>query len=233
MERVISFSDVLHPEINREILKILRKSNGWEIAHDHVGNNCNIIDDPYYPGVLDAKQGKLAHVSDAGFVQRTYDGEKPVRNEGFYNDLNTYAKLVMNICIKRAATGGYFYNNPRLFRVFWNYYSSASYGSLHHDEPGQDKDVTLTSIVYYLNDCGGPEYGTRVIEPSKANHFFVSKEGNAVMFPSNTLHGGTGAPHHKQRWCLNIMFDSSFHYDKDEADIKKLNQEHNPLAEIV
>ena len=30
------------------------------------------------------------------------------------------------------------------------------------------------------------------------------------MFPSNTLHGGTGAPHHKQRWCLNVMFESDF-----------------------
>ena len=42
------------------------------------------------------------------------------------------------------------------------------------------------------------------------NIFYESIEGNAIMFPSNTLHGGTGAPHHKQRWCLNVMFESDF-----------------------
>lgn len=230
MERIISFSDVLSPEVNQEMLKILKSSNGWQIAHDNMGRDCNIIDDPHYPGVLDSD--KAVYVSDAGFVQRTYDQDKPVRNEDKYNDLNAYAKLVMHICIRRAASGGYFYNNPRLYRVFWNYYSSASYGSLHHDEHGQDKDVTFTSLIYYINDCGS-EHGTRVIEPGKKNHFYESKQGNAIMFPSNTLHGGTGAPHHRQRWCLNIMFDSSFRYDKDEAEIKQLEQEHNPLAEIV
>lgn len=204
MEEVISFSDILTPEQNFFICQLLRTTNGWEIAYDQRGEDCNVINDPTYPGVL---EGKFCYTSDSGFLQKTYDDNKSVRNEESYTELNGFAKLVMKICIKRAKQHGYYYNAPELYRVFWNYYSSASHGSLHTDVP--EADTSYTSIVYYLNSTG-TGHGTRVILPGDGEYFYESKEGNAIMFPSNTLHGGTGAPHHKQRWCLNVMFESDF-----------------------
>ena len=201
---LISFTDILSPEINFHLVQMLRHSNGWEIAYDHRGEDCNIINDPTYPGVL---EGKCCYTSDAGFLQRTFDANRAVRMEEYYAELNGFAKLVMNICIKRAKKAGYLHNSPHLFRIIWNYYSSASHGSLHVDH--SEEDTKYTSIVYYLNSTG-PEHGTRVVIPGDGEYFYESIEGNAIMFPSNTLHGGTGAPHHKQRWCLNIMFESDF-----------------------
>jgi len=203
-DRVISFTNILSSEINFQIVQKLRRTNGWEIAYDSRGDDCNIVNDPTYPGVL---EGKCCYTSDAGFLQRTFDANRAVRMEEYYAELNGFAKLIMDICITRARNAGYCHNDPRLFRIFWNYYSSASYGSLHMDS--SEETTKYTSIIYYLNSTGS-EGGTRVHIPSDGEYFYESIEGNAIMFPSNTLHGGTGAPHHKQRWCLNVMFESDF-----------------------
>jgi len=201
-EDVIYFSNILTSEQNSVLLQLLRETSGWEIGYDQRGSDCNIIDDPMYPGV---SEGKHCYTSDAGFLLKTYDDNKPVRLEESYAELNGFAKFIMNICIDRASKAGYNYPNLKLWRIFWNYYSSASYGSLHVDSDLEN----FTSIVYYLNSTG-PDYGTRVNIIGDKEYFYESKEGNSIMFPSNTLHGGTGAPHHKQRWCLNIMFESDF-----------------------
>ena len=91
---LISFTDILSPEINFHLVQILRHTNGWEIAYDHRGEDCNIINDPTYPGVL---EGKCCYTSDAGFLQRTYDANRAVRMEEYYAELNAFAKLIMDI----------------------------------------------------------------------------------------------------------------------------------------
>ena len=49
MEEVISFTDILTPEQNFFICQLLRTTNGWEIAYDQRGEDCNVINDPTYP----------------------------------------------------------------------------------------------------------------------------------------------------------------------------------------
>ena len=114
MEEVISFTDILTQEQNFFICQLLRTTNGWQIGYDQRGEDCNVVNDPTYPGVL---EGKFCYTSDSGFLQKTYDNNKPVRNEESYIELNGFAKLVMKICIKRAKQHGYYHNAPELYRI--------------------------------------------------------------------------------------------------------------------
>lgn len=206
MNEVICFDSIVSNEINEEILDDLKTAEGWRIAFDFCDsiNHTNIIRD---------YTQEQKYSSDAGFILSTLNNSHcPISEK-----LNFYAELITNICLSRTRKIGYHFKNPKFIRVFWNYYNSSSYGSMHTDDgdwidhtSGFDNPESkkFYSLIYYLNTCDG--CGTKVTDfqdPKKVT-LYPSVTGNAILFPSNTLHGGTGAPHMKQRYCLNVMFES-------------------------
>lgn len=218
MDSLISFEQVLPDEINSQIVEDLTKMDGWRIAFDFhdIKKHVNLIVDPTVPGTL---EGEPRHSSDAGHILSTYHLEEGAKTYPGFAKMNVYAEMILNICLERAKKAGYFYKDASLIRVFWNYYSSASFGSMHQDCGSPEKidfDRPCWSLVYYLNTCEG--CGTRVIDTIGGGmmEFHPSVAGNAILFPSHTLHGGTGAPHMGQRFCVNVMFEAELIKKEEE-----------------
>ena len=131
--------------------------------------------------------------SDLGLVCRTFD----IMPEELVNspELNYFAYLV---CNKIASLAGI--RNWRPARYLWNYYHRSATCNFHQDcgyYPTYDDKITYLSLVYYVNTCDG---GTTV-----ESEFFPSIEGNAVLFPSTTLHKGHPPVKDQQRFVLNGM----------------------------
>lgn len=218
MDSLIAFQEVLPDEINCQIVEDLAKMDGWRIAFDlhHRERHVNIITDPTVDGVL---TGEQPHSSDAGHILSTFHLEEGVKDYPGYDKMNVYAEMILNVCLQRAKKAGYFYKDASLVRVFWNYYSSSSFGSMHTDcgpPESSNFDRPCWSLVYYLNTCEG--CGTRVIDTINGGMMetYPSIAGNAILFPSHTLHGGTGAPKMGQRFCVNVMFEAELIKKEEE-----------------
>lgn len=225
MDNLIQFTEVLSPEINKEILLTLKAMEGWRIAWDFCDHEKyhNIIRDPTVNGVM---MGEEVYSSDAGHILSTFHIEEGDKSDPKFVKMNTFAEMILNVCLLRAKSNGYYFKDTSLVRVFWNYYSSSSFGSLHVDsgpwsKMGMDhlvknKKGSWYSLVYYLNTCNG--CGTKVVDTNDNGKItlYPSIEGNAIIFPSETLHGGTGAPHMKQRYCLNVMFEAELIKKEEE-----------------
>jgi len=222
---LLSFEKILPEEINAEVLQDLKQSEGWRIAFDFCDpvNHCNSITDPTVSNPFTKEK---AYSSDAGHILSTYHVGEETSTDPNFIKMNTYAEMILNVCLSRAKHQGYYYKNASLIRVFWNYYSSSSHGSLHTDsgpwsKMGMDhvlknKTSSWYSLVYYLNTCEG--CGTKVLDTNDGGKITLhpSIEGNAILFPSETLHGGTGAPHMKQRYCVNVMFEAELIKKEEE-----------------
>lgn len=130
--------------------------------------------------------------SDSGFLSCTYH-EDPANSSVYpQNTLTAWAFLVYNKVMMRSKR----FKNPRVNRFLWNYYNTGSEGSLHQDI--RDVNVNAHSIVYYLDDSDGGTY----VE----DEFFPSKQGSAILFPSQLKHRGVGPKNSSNRFVLNVMF---------------------------
>lgn len=217
MRDVICFEKILSDEINAEVLQDVKNSVGWKIAYDFCDQtkHSNLINDPTLKS-LDITAENYS--SDSGHILSTYQIDKTKIVCPTADKLNVYAEIILNVCLARANKYGLFFKDASLIRVFWNYYSSSSYGSLHKDVGNwdvaemanliKDKKNSWYSLVYYLNTCENS--GTKVLDDNDYTKYtlYPSIQGNGILFPSDKMHGGTGAPHMKQRYCLNVMFEA-------------------------
>ena len=130
---------------------------------------------------------------DLGFYKLTYCNFKNIEEKDSVSQiLNAYADMIFYIINEKL-------NNKlkQPLRYGWNYYNQSSEGTWHTDQ-GLDKYL---SIVYSLNNSDG---GTEV-KINNQSKFYKSIQGNAVLFPSNFLHRGTGPKKYRSRFNLNIV----------------------------
>jgi hypothetical protein len=161
-------------EINEEIVRIIRMEPGWTICNDHFTR----------PG--------LGDYSDTGLLLTSYTDDRATQH--FDSPLNTFAKLILSVIIKKAVEIELV--NPQIVRFFWNYYNKSSTGVFHRDVR-EDREGNFLSVVYYLNNNDG---GTEI-----ENEVVYCKESRAAIFNSRSRHRGFGPYDFNYKMCLNAV----------------------------
>lgn len=211
------YPQVLTPEINTQLHKIVLGHSRWTIVTDNLP--------------IETFQ-QIYNGCDAGSIICSYRNKnsKSIKIESEYKyednfvdkqmqDLNFYAELIQSIILNRSLIKKDhviypYFKNVEVIRYFWNYYHSNSIGIKHTDI----NESNHWSIIYYLND--NPGTGT-IICPEKnindLNNSINSEEseeeilcpqiaGNAILFPSHWVHAGKSPVGNTHRCCLNILF---------------------------
>ena len=114
------------------------------------------------------------------------------------NSFNNFGDLIYFHCKEKSKK----FKIEQITRFYWNLYSRSSKCIWHTDERGINEFV---SIIYNLHDNdGGTEF---------ESGFIKSKDGEAIIFPSNLPHKGVGPKEYKWRLNLNIVAHQKFKYE--------------------
>tara|TARA_R100001015_G_scaffold2394_1_gene690 strand:+ start:1770 stop:2336 length:567 start_codon:yes stop_codon:yes gene_type:complete len=171
--------------LNNNILNYLQKQGKWDFVYDRDRQISPNMKQVASPGLF----------TDAGLARITYsNGLSGTVNDNY---LNNFGDLIYFHCKEKSKK----FKIEQITRFYWNLYSRSSKCLWHTDEKGIDEFV---SIIYNLHDNdGGTEF---------ESGFIKSKEGEAIIFPSNLPHKGVGPKEYKWRLNLNIVAHQKLKY---------------------
>lgn len=173
--------------LNNNILNYLQQKGKWDFVFDTKRKNSFNMKQVASPGSF----------NDAGLARITYssNGLSGTLNDDY---LNNFGDLIYFHCKEKSKK----FKIEQITRFYWNLYSRSSKCIWHTDERGINEFV---SIIYNLHDNdGGTEF---------ESGFIKSKEGEAIIFPSNLPHKGVGPKEYKWRLNLNIVAHQKFKYE--------------------
>ena len=160
---------------NNRIIEHLTLNTKWMFAYDREEKHL-IVDNL-----------TKANDNDSGFIFKSFSAEHKYTADGF---LNMFALLVKDICTEQSKR-----KIGEIIRIYWNMYVPSSKMKYHFDMP---KGNNCVSIIYNLHsNDGGTDF--------KNNKIVKSKEGQAIVFNSDSLHKGISSKIIPVRYALNIV----------------------------
>jgi hypothetical protein len=164
---------------NKQVIEYLTFSTQWMFAYDGKTGESekkNLIDN------ISKENG-----NNAGFMFKSYSIQHDYTADAF---LNNFALHVKDICTKQSKK-----KIGEIIRIYWNMYVPSSKMDYHLDMP---KGNNCVSIIYNLHsNDGGTDF--------KNNKIVKSKEGQAIVFNSDSLHKGISSKIIPIRYALNIV----------------------------
>jgi len=166
-------------QINEKIINYLGTQARWQFAFDKPSELCPKFSDIITPD----------KTTDAGMGIISYSRDNKMKGTTVDDFLNSMGDWIFYMCQERSS-----FKIKYLDRLYWNLYSPSAVCSWHVDHSALGE---YASIVYNLHtNDGGTEF-----ESDKA----LSKEGQAIIFPSGLKHRGLAPKNNKWRLSLNMV----------------------------
>ena len=184
-------------EINTEIINYLGSQGRWSFVVD--GNRTF---SPQFREIITPGQR-----TDQGMALISYSRNNSVAGTVIDPYLNQFGDWIYFFCKERSKL-----KMQHIERMYWNLYSPGASCLWHVDKDSGGVIGHYGSIVYNLHSNDG---GTELEENEK----ILSKEGQALIFPSHLRHRGFAPTKTKWRLSLNIVTKISFLHQDYRSEI--------------